>query len=272
MGQSTTDSEGDLALIDAFIRRHYRLPGALRLHRHAIGWDLLRAPANIALAPVLLFARLVSILAHVLRLRRVSRFAGRIRPQFHSDVGAALEADLLSVLTHRGTHGRVPDTDTICRLVRDYVTVRSAVSEIGTAFAVLLVGLFVFHALTPGVISLAPVVTERAAHAREVAGFPLGQWLGGAWYGLFPGERRIWHIVAVGAGLAVALSLVSTFSGILVDPLQARLGIHQRRLGRLLRRIDRAADDRPGIEGEFVLARGADIVDVATMVIRLLRS
>ena len=272
MGQTTTDSEGDLALIDSFVRRHYRLPGALRLHRHAIGWDLLRAPANIALAPLLLLARLVSILAHVLRLRRVSRFAGHLRPQFLSDVGAALEADLLSVLAHRGTHGRVPDTDTIRRLVRDYVTVRSAVSEIGTAFVVLLVGLFVFHAVTPGVISLAPVVTERAAHAREVAGFPLGQWLGGAWYGLFPGERPLWHIVAVGAGLAVALSLVATFSGILADPLQARLGIHRRRLRRLLRRIDLAAEDRPGIEGEFVLARGADIVDVATMVIRFIRS
>lgn len=53
MGQRTTDSEGDLALIDGFVRPHYRRPGALRLHRHAIGWDLLRAPVNVALALVL---------------------------------------------------------------------------------------------------------------------------------------------------------------------------------------------------------------------------
>lgn len=267
------DLEADLTLIVGFVRRHYRLPGALHLHRHAIGWNLLRAPANIALAPVLLLARLVSILAHVLRLRRVSRFAGRLLPQFRSDVGAVLEADLLSeVLGHRGSKDAGFDTVTVRGLVRDYVAVRMAVSEIGTALVVLLVGLFVFHAVTPGVISLAPVVTERAAHARDVAGFPLGQWLGGAWYGLFPGERPLWQTLAVGAGLAVTLSLVTTFSGILADPLQAWLGIHRRRLRRLLRRIDRAAEERPRIEGEFVLARGADIVDVATMVIRSLRS
>lgn len=273
MNRTDTDNEGDLALIDGFVRRHYRLPGALRLHRHAIGWDLLRAPANIALAPVLLLTRLVSIMAHVLRLRRLSRFVGALRPQFRSDVGAVLEADLLSdVLARRGAGGTTPAPQSVLRLVRDYVAVRGAVSEIGTAVVILAVGLFVFHAVTPGVISLAPVVTERAAHARDVAGFPLGQWLGGAWYGLFPGERPLWQTLAVGTALALALSLVTTFSGIIADPLQARLGLHRRRLLRLLSRIDRAAEDRPGLEGEFVLARGADIVDVATMVIRFLRS
>ncbi len=273
MDPTVTDSEEDLALIDGFVRRHYRLPGALRLHRHAFGWDLLRAPTNIVLAPVLLLARLVSILAHVLRLRRLSRFAGRLRPQFRSDVGAVLEGDLLSdVLAHRRSKDTEIDTETVRDFVRDYVAVRSAVSEIGTALVVLLVGVFVFHAVTPGVISLAPVVTERAAHARDVAGFPLGPWLGGAWYGLFPGERLLWQTVAVGAGLALALSFVTTFSGILADPLQARLGIHRRRLMRLLWRIDRAAEERPRIEGEFVLARGADIVDLAAVVIRFLRA
>lgn len=82
----------------------------------------------------------------------------------------------------------------------------------------------------------------------------------------------LWQTVAVGAGLALALSFVTTFSGILADPLQARLGIHRRRLMRLLWRIDRAAEERPRIEGEFVLARGADIVDLAAVVIRFLRA
>lgn len=273
LDRTVTNSEDNLALIDGFVRQHYRLPGALRLHRHAIGWDLLRAPANIALAPLLLLARLVSILAHVLRLRRLSRFAGRLRPQFRSDVGAVLEADLLTdVLAHRGSKDTELDSETARGFVRDYVAVRGAVSEVGTTLVVLLVGLLVFHAVTPGVISLAPVVTERAAHARDVAGFPLGQWLGDAWYGLFPGERPLGHFLVVGIGLALGLSLVTTFSGILADPLQARLGIHRRRLRRLLRQIDLPTEVRPRIEGEFVLARSTDIVDVATLVFRLFRS
>ena len=266
------ESGQDLALIDGFIRRHYRLPGVLRLHRHALGWDLLRAPANVLLAPALLLARLVSIIAYLVRLRRLSRFAGGLQLQFRSDVGTALEADLIAeVIFRRASRDTAPVPERTRQLVHDYVTVRTAVSEIGTALVILALGYAVFHAVTPGVISLAPVVTERAAHARDVAGFPLGQWLGGAWYGVFPGERPLWQTVAVGAGLALALSLVTTFSGILADPIQAWLGLHRRRLRRLLGRLDRAGADRPRIEGEFVLARGADIVDLGTMLIRLLR-
>ena len=117
VGQPTTDTEGDLALIDGFVRRHYRLSDALRLHRHAIGWDLLRAPANIALAPVLLLARLVSILTNVLRLRRLSRFAGNLRPQFRSDVGAALEADRVFLTLCGSVAAFVPSAarDSPCR-------------------------------------------------------------------------------------------------------------------------------------------------------------
>jgi hypothetical protein len=217
------ESDRDLALIDAFVRRHYGLPGALRLHRHAIGWDLLRAPVNTALTPAFMLTRLVAITAYWLGLRRLSRAAGRLVPQVRSDMGAVLEADLLSNVIARGSP---PGSETVHRLVPGYVAVRGAVAEICAALVVLSVGLVAFHAVTPGVISLAPVVTERAAHARDVAGFPLGEWLGGAWFGLFPGERPLWQTFAVGAGLAVALSVVTTFSGLLADPLQARLGIH----------------------------------------------
>ena len=36
--------------VDAFVDRHFTLVGSLALHRRAIGWDLLRAPANLFLA------------------------------------------------------------------------------------------------------------------------------------------------------------------------------------------------------------------------------
>lgn len=266
------EKDDDPALIDEFIRRHYSFPGVLRLHRYALGWDLLRAPGNILLAPAALVARVLSFTAYLARLRRLGRFAGSIRPQFRTDVGSALEADLMAeVISRREPRGDAHGAETTRQILRDYIAVRSAVSEIGAALVLLAVGLIVFHSVTPGVISLAPVVTERATHARDVASFPLGPWLGGAWYGVFPGALPLGRTVLVGVCLAVALSLATTFSGVLSDPLQVRLGIHRRRLRRLLRRVDRADHHRPSIEGEFVLARGADLVDLATMLIRFLR-
>src|SRR5258707_12617349 len=36
--------------IDLFVDRHFTLAGSLELHRRAIGWDLLRAPANLGVS------------------------------------------------------------------------------------------------------------------------------------------------------------------------------------------------------------------------------
>src|SRR3954454_250764 len=36
--------------VDAFVDRHFSLSGALALHRKALGWDVLKVPANILLA------------------------------------------------------------------------------------------------------------------------------------------------------------------------------------------------------------------------------
>jgi Family of unknown function (DUF6635) len=33
--------------IDAFVKRHYTFRGALKIHSHALGWDLIRVPINI---------------------------------------------------------------------------------------------------------------------------------------------------------------------------------------------------------------------------------
>jgi Family of unknown function (DUF6635) len=36
--------------VDAFVDHHFSLAGSLALHRKALGWDVLKAPANILLA------------------------------------------------------------------------------------------------------------------------------------------------------------------------------------------------------------------------------
>jgi hypothetical protein len=54
------------ALVDEFVDRHFSLRGALAIHRAALGWDLLRAPANLALG-----------LPHAL-LRLAASAAGRL--------------------------------------------------------------------------------------------------------------------------------------------------------------------------------------------------
>lgn len=262
----------DRALVDGFIRRHYSVRGAAALHRNAIGWDLLRAPANVMLAPVFLIARLVAVCAHAVGLRRVARYIATRRLQFRSDVNRAIEAALIAEVIAPRREGQPPPEPAVIRCIEDYTAVRGAISEIGTTLVVLTVGYALYHTVTPGVLTLAPVVTDRVATAREIASFPLGSWLGAAWHGIFPAPRPVWQLVAVGMSLVVVFSLVTTFAGVLADPLQARLGWHRRRLLRLLVRVDRADETAPRVEGEFLVARAADIADAAAAVLRFFRS
>jgi hypothetical protein len=259
---------GDLARIDAFVRRHYSVDGTWRLHRHAVGLDLLRAPANVLLAPWALLLRLAALAASAAGARGVARRLAARTLVFRSDMGRAVETALLAEVVAPRTGA--PPTETQRRLVADHVALRGAVAELATTLAVVAVGIVAFRALTPGVLTLAPVLTDHLALAREIAGFPLGDRLGAAWYGLFPAERPLWQTAAVGLALVVAFSLVTTFAGLLADPVQARLGIHRRRLRRLLARLDRA-DDRPALHAELLLARLGDVADAGATLARFLR-
>jgi hypothetical protein len=42
--------EGCRARIDAFVEHKFSVAGAARLHTRAVGWDLLKAPANVVLS------------------------------------------------------------------------------------------------------------------------------------------------------------------------------------------------------------------------------
>ena len=46
------------ARVPAFTARHFGLAGTLRLHREALGWDLLLAPLNVLLVGPALFVRM----------------------------------------------------------------------------------------------------------------------------------------------------------------------------------------------------------------------
>lgn len=255
------------AKVDAFVRAHFRLRGTLRLHGGALGWDLLRAPLNVALAPVFLLTRLAGLLCRLAGLRRVAAWLGRRRILLPTSVarrvGRLIEGELLdgADLAPRSR-----------KMIEDYASVRSAVSEITTSLIVLAAGLSLFGSATPGVVSLAPKVSGMVVHSSAVANFPLGGWLGGMWYGVFPVTLPVWVVVATGLGLAMAASVVTTFAGVIADPVQAHLGIHRRRLLRLTGRIAAVEGRSQGLAPEHILARLADMTDAGLSLVRVLRS
>ncbi len=294
------------ARIEAFVHRHFTWPGTLHLHRAAVGFDILRAPVNVLLSPVLVLVRLLAWVCGKLRLTRPARWLQRRRLLLRTAVSARVEAAILTELlgVPLANGDAVPDraalgrailaaphlreairqrgsvagaqamADRITGALGDYTGTRSAMAEFTVALLTLAVGGVVFQALTPGMMSMAPGVAEAVSHGAAVSGFPLGETLGGVWYGVFPVGPSPALVAGVLAGLMVLGAVVAAFAGILADPVQTRLGLHRRRLMRLFATIDAETAGATGkdfVAHEHLLARVFDLMDTVLSVFRAFR-
>ena len=93
--------------------------------------------------------------------------------------------------------------------------------------------------------------------------------MGSIWYGAFPASVGTATTVTVTGGLVLAFSLLSAFAGVLADPAQRRLSLHQRRLKRLIDAIghDLESDFKGDGPGRFrvcdhYVARILDLADL----------
>ncbi len=255
------------AAVAEFVCRTFRLRGTLSLHRSALGRDLLIAPLNVALAPVFLIVRFVGLLARWSGASGMADCLDRRRILLPTTVSRRVEALVRNFIEDIGA-GVSPAV--VDRVVADYVAVRSAVAEITTTLLVVVFGFVAFGAATPGVISLSGPVSEMLGHASAVADFPLGRRIGELYYGVFAIELPLHFVIAIGIGLAALASLITTFAGIVADPLQVALGIHQRRLARLLDRLETEGAEG-GLSREHVVARLADAGDFIASIVRAFR-
>jgi hypothetical protein len=293
--------------VDAFVARHFTWPGTLRLHSAALGLDILRAPLNVALSPILLLTRAAGFLSRRLGWHRGAQWLGRRRILLRTDVARRIEtwivSDLLNLPLPQGASARDPDAlaravlgapqfremirkrasvaeaDALGRRIAgalaEYGGTRSAVAEMTTALCTLVIGILAFQTLTPGMISMAPGIADAMAHGSAIAEFPLGQTLGGMWYGVFPANASPWLVTTTVAGLVMIGSVIAAFAGALADPVQSLLGIHRRRLLRLIDTLEAeliAAEERPFAAREHYYARFLDLWDATASVFRLFRN
>ena len=100
-------------------------------------------------------------------------------------------------------------------------------------------GAVAFKQLTPGMMSLGPVAAHAIVQSAAIASFPLGAGAGAVWYGLFPAAAPAALSVGVTGGIMAAAAVFAAFSGVVTDPVQRKLGLHQKRLHRLVDSLER---------------------------------
>ena len=162
--------------------------------------------------------------------------------------------------------------DRVLSAIENYLGSRSATAEIATGFFAAGFGALAVKQATPGLVTLSSVIAGAIAQQTAIAAFPLGASLGGLWYVLFPATAGTGLLAATTGGVFLGGALLAALSGIVTDPLQRRLGLHRRRLLRLLRALEGILSGETGqsltIYDHYV-ARLADIVDILALASRV---
>lgn len=287
--------------VPAFVDRNFSLAGSARLHRKAVGWDVVRAPVNLALALPHVLIRLGAVGSRAAGARRVATRLDRANLFFASDVAREVEWRVFTELLElpyaqadRSFHrdalaeeifadprvsaamrqsleavGRRADDPRFAVWLADamatYTGSRVAAADLANALIAAGVGALTFKQLTPGAISLGPMIAQALVHQSAIASFPLGAGIGGLWYGVVPSAAPAGLVVGVTGGLVAAASVLAAFSGMLTDPLQRRLGLHHRRLNRLVDSLDceltGLGDSRYAVRDHYA-ARVFDVFDL----------
>ncbi len=263
------------ARVRPFVDRHFSLRGTLAIHRAALGPDILRAPANLALGAPHAILKGAGLLAGRLGGKRIGRALGRHGLLLRTDVAQSVEwlvfTELLELPCRQ--RGRTATRDALAEAIladprvtetaaallapvgarradpgfegrlteamTSYTATRAAAAEITTSLLTLSSGALVVKQLTPGAVSLGPALAAILAQQTAIASFPLGAGLGGVWYGLFPAAPSVALVAGLTGGLMLVAAAAAAFAGIVADPVQRRLGLHERRLQRMLDALER---------------------------------
>jgi hypothetical protein len=293
--------------IRPFVDRNFSLRGSLRLHREAVGWDIARAPLNFAMAAPQVGLLMASHAARRLGAPRLAGELGSTRLVVDTAVGKELawrlHADLLELPYRSGD--RVATKDALAETIladkrvvaalapalealgmtgadpalrrrleaamTEYARTRGAATEVTTALLSMSAGALALRKLTPGALTLGPALAAAIAERASVMALPMGGALGSAWVKLFPVAPSAVLAAGLTGGLFALSTVASAFAGVVADPIQRRLGLHQARLRRMVDALERQMKDpaAPGfVVHDHYVARLLDLFDVAGAVVR----
>ncbi|MCB8880989.1 hypothetical protein ACELLULO517_12155 [Acidisoma cellulosilytica] len=289
------------AMVGPFVDRNFSFAGSLALHRAAVGWDIARAPLNLTLAMPQVAMQLGARAARRLHASRVERLLDRsilLRTDVAEEIewrimtvllelpmsqkhrtsarnaltDAILESPVLdgtieSVLQEIGRHRADPHFAARLReAMTEYGITRGAAAEITTGLLNLGAGALAVQKLTPGAVTLGPALAGVISQHVAASSFPLGAWAASAWYVVFPiAPPAAGLVMTTTGGLMLASASLAAFAGIIADPVQRRLGLHQKRLTKMVDALERQFFD-PTAAGfavhDHYVARLLDLFDI----------
>ncbi len=223
-------------------------------------------PFNLFWAPMYLLAQLLAFCCKRIGFKQAARTLHKIPSGFTSSVQyhtqmlvynqllgspscESKSALLASIRDALEESSKLPDsakehekfrhaiTPIICQSLQQYSLTRTASADITNTLISTAAGAISFKQFTPGGLGLGFIFAGIYAKHSASSDFFLGELLGAWYYTLFPPSPSI---ATTTTSIAIVLSILavfSAFSGLLSDPIQYYLGLHQKRLTKMLRHL-----------------------------------
>ena len=283
--------------IPGFVDDNFGLRGSFDLHRSTIKPDLLRSSANLFLALPHALARMASDAARAAGHADLSEKLASLKILLNSDLGREItwrihtqlfllpirqddrqstrdgllecilaEKEVQAALSTGldGLTSRVKEQDVVEWLeqaLMTYTGSRSASVDLANGLLTSGAGMALFHKPTPGMVSLSTRTAK--AVSTKIADGGLAKSLGGGLAAKAVGGT----VAATTAGVLVTTTLLAAaFSGILLDPIQARFGIHQKRLSALIDGLEQRLADPDSEQYAVKDHYAARILDMLDMI------
>jgi putative flippase GtrA len=152
-----------------------------------------------------------------------------------------------------------------------YTDSRKSAAELSSALIAMASGYVTNKSLSFGALGLGTAFATTLANASAASSFILGNTLGTAYYSIFSVTASKASIVAATGGIAMLLGVVSSYSGMITDPLQKQLGWHQKKLHRLVDSVEQqlTSNNANALQlKDGYVARVLDLADVLITVVK----
>lgn len=293
--------EARRAKIAEFVNKYFSIKGALKLHRKALSSDLYKSPINIFWALPYTGLKATASLLKKTGNKKIPRLFEKLPRGFETNVQKEVKwliyTELLEIPFQQGKRQsnkdalleeilNQPEITTLFveelalineksknpdfrkRLesnLMEYASSRTAASDLAGTLITLSVGATIFKQMTPGSMATGSAVAATIAHYTAVSNFVLGSTLGSVWYSIFPVSASVGLIAATTGTIMAAMAIITSFTGIITDPIQAKLGLHQKRLNKFVNSLEQElkgiGDSRFEIKDQYV-ARVFDVLDM----------
>jgi Family of unknown function (DUF6635) len=295
------------SMVDAFVNQHYNFKGSATLHRHSLGWDIVKTPVN-AISSVLTVVKQTGAFGlNKLGATELSELIANknlfLSTQISKEIQWNIQTGLLELRSTKGNNISLNDAllnelfndhriqeQLICtlkilaphannnevkskieELLTEYTGSRAAASDITVSLMTAATGLVTLHKLTPGLASFSNSVASGIAHSSAIHSFWGGSWAGGLYYSVFNVTTPGMLSAAVFTSMLIPASFVATFAGIITDPLQRKLGLHTKKLNKVLDSTEQIllGEDKAKLAlKDHYIARVFDLMDWTQLIIK----